>query len=318
MSSRWEGFIGVGQTLSTDVLTDAYYVAVENCGMEHTAEIERSDTAQGDQEYHRETKLMEDIAGNIELAVDRESIGYFLKYLIGDAGSPTGSGPYTHTFSLQDAMEEFYVRRKMGTAEDKVWGKCKINQGTFTAAQAQKLMASFDVVGYGVVDAGTHSAPSFTDITVQPFVFKQLDFYLDDHSTWPPTTEQVSFESFECVVNRNLVTDKRTANNSYLPSGLPEGKREISGSFTLEYENSDLYDDLLNEQELMMFAQFTDGANSLTLKFPRVRLTSHDRGAEVGGGNDRNVATVEWDALYDATETYSMQAVLTNQKSSAY
>ena len=105
------------------------------------------------------------------------------------------------------------------------------------------------------------------------------------------------------------------------PAETPPDAREISGEFTREFASTALWLDFLAEQEKMLFGQFTAGLIAgtnyyqLTLNVYRAYLLDHDRGADIGGGGGRLVATIPFDALEDATQGQEIQAVLQNTTS---
>ncbi len=209
----------------------------------------------------------------------------------------------------------------MGETYGMLWGPCKGNVLTLSHVANEKLMQNMEWVGRGHQAAGDHGTPSYPDLTTKPFVFKELVLLRDDFATWPPTTDDAVIEQVEVSINNNLIVDKRTANGDDYPSDFPEGQVEISGQFQVEFSDAGkaAWTDFDNDTLQMMQITYTGelmagGTNNylLQIKLPRVRLTANDRGGETGGGSDRLITTVTFDALYDATEAKDIEVILQN------
>lgn len=336
MGSRWQGGISIGESVIGNILQTPVSFGNSECGFAPEAEFNKADVAAGSRDFHRSVMTSMSIPGTLQAELDGELIGWILKYLVGAPAAPTetppASGNYVHTFTPDDFLTEFFVRKIKGkeglgtAASDKIWGEVKMGSGTFSAASAGKLEGSFDMMARGYTDADALSpAQSFSWLTLAPFVFKGLAPYVDDFAAWPASTSEPTLESFDLSIDHGLITDKRTANGSFLPASFPEGKREIGLTVTKEFEDENMWDDFIGEQEKMLKLLFTGGAipggsanYTLSIEIPRAKIIAHDRGGPIGGGNDRLVGTVEMVPLYDATEGCAIRFVLTNSRSAQY
>lgn len=325
--TRWKGYIGVGQTVASSVITDVYYFGVNNFAWKPNPTINKASLAMGSRAVQRETLTALEAPGSFEFEANPENLGRFLKWAL-RSDAPTvvdnTDTSFKHTFEPQDTLKAFYIREVKGGADDIIIGPCKINTLALAATAGEKLIATVEFLtsGDGYEDAAAHGAAAFPDVQLKPFIFKQLSDYMDDHSTWPATTADTTWESFNLLINNNLIGDKRTSNGSLYPAELPEDFREISGEFRREFASSALWKQFLAETEKMMLAEFTAGliagANYYFLKanIYRAYLLDHDRGADIGGGGGRLVATIPFDALYDTTKLMEMSFELQNMTAS--
>lgn len=325
--TRWKGYIGIGEDLNVDVLDDVYYFGVNTFNWKPEPSINKASEAIGKRSVQRETLTALTAPGSFEFEANPETLGRVLKYAMRNAAPAVTDnldGSYLHEYALQDAIAPFYIREVKGGADDIIIGPCKINTLTLAANAAEKLMCTveFLTASPGYIDAGSFGAAAFPDVQLKPFIFKQLVDKIDDHAAWPATTQDTTWESFSLTINNNLIGDKFSSDGSLYPAETPEDGREISGVFTREFASRQLWLDFLAEQEKMMLAEFTGGiiagANSYFLKLLMYRayLTDHDRGADIGGGGGRMVATIPFDCLEDSTEGTELAVELQNTTAS--
>lgn len=326
--TRWKGYIGVGEVKATDVISDVYYFGVNSFKWKPDPTINKASLAIGKRSVQRETMTALVAPGSFEFEANPENLGRFLKWALrSDAADVVDNTDtsFKHTFVPQDAVKEFYIREKQGAAQDIVIGPCKINTLTLAATAAEKLIATVEFLtsGDGFIDSGVFPATAFPDVQLKPFIFKQLSDYHDNHSTWPPTTQDTTWESFSLVINNNLIGDKFSSTGKFYPAELPEDFREISGEFTREFASDALWKEFLAEQEKMLLADFTAGliagSNFYFLKanMYRAYLTDHDPG-DMGGGGGRRMATIPFDVIEDSTKGYELDFELQNKTATAY
>jgi hypothetical protein len=236
---------------------------------------------------------------------------------------PTSTNPnpgeYQHVvLPSAAALTEFYQRANWASIMDKVLGPCKIGQLTLRAASGEKLRVALDWVARGIQTAGVHPAHSFADIALLPFVFKQLVFKKADAGG--VLAADTGIENFEVIFNQNLVTDKHAADGTYFPAGFPEGKLNITGSFTREFEDTTDYDRFVAATYRALEATFTGptmgvGNYELKIELPNVVYTAVPLPG-IGGGNDRRLIQVSFAALYHAGTTAPAKLTLNNKTAS--
>lgn len=89
--------------------------------------------------------------------------------------------------------------------------------------------------------------------------------------------------------------------------GIGYGRREITGSLTAYFENQDLYEEFRAGNASSISFVCTDGSNSYTITFPKVKYSS---GSVTAGGNNADIfAEMSWQALYDSAEGSSIKIV---------
>lgn len=321
--TRHKGYIGVGETSASQVITDVYYFAVDSFAWKVDPTINKASLAMGSRAVQRETLTALRAPGSFTFEANPENLGRILKWSLRTATPgvvDNSDTSFKHTFEPENTLKPFYIREVKGGADDIIIGPCKIDTLALAATAGEKLMATVEFLtsGDGYEDAAAHGAASFPDVQLKPFIFKQLADKLDDHSTWPPTTADTTWESFNLLINNNLDGDKFTSNGKLYPSELPEGERMISGEFKREFASSVLWKKFLAETEQMFLAEFTAGliagANYyfLNLNMYRAYLIDHDRGGDMGGGGGRFVATIPFDLLYDTTKLMELAIDLQN------
>jgi hypothetical protein len=87
--------------------------------------------------------------------------------------------------------------------------------------------------------------------------------------------------------------------------GIGYGRRQITGTLQCYFVDLTAYNLLMNDTVSSIVATVSDGTNSFTFTFPRIRFT----GGEVpNGGNDQDFQlTLNWQATYDSTLATDMQ-----------
>lgn len=98
---------------------------------------------------------------------------------------------------------------------------------------------------------------------------------------------------------------------SKYPVGIGYGRQVISGSITAYFEDTTLYQAMLDHDDIKLEFTLSDAAgNSIAFELPRIKFSSD---APSPGGIDQDVMeTLEWTALADATGTYQIKVTITN------
>lgn len=321
MASRWETVVGFSETTSGSppiLQAPIYWVYPTDITINHGETFNDSDFADGTQRMYRSTKIAEDITGTIEMEVDARIIGPFLKWIIGDpVDTALAAGEHNHVYTPDNTLQEFFIFEQRGqdgsVVQSKVVGECKLTSATFTANAGEVMTVSINFVGRGIAAAGSHTA-AFVSRDLDPFVFQNLTFSKANKQA--SLVQDTGCESFELTISRGVVEDKMSANNSFFPAGYPEGKLEVTGSFTREFDETTDYDAFaaVTDRDLQFnFAGSSMGSNNRQLQFrlPFVRLKEGDRGAG-GGGNERMVSTFAFKALYEPTNNTTISVQLRN------
>jgi len=262
--------------------------------------------------------------GDLEFNVRAETIGYILYSLMGTVNSTEdgSTGTYDHTFQINASSPLFQ---------------------TLSLALANENSNYQD---YGYVGAVVSSleletpADDVVQATVSPFVAQdettQNDFspaYADTDALFNHTDVTIEMASDVGSLSGNSQTlkefslsiDNNSDGNNQMGDENPEeilaGLVEISGSLTADYENEDLHNDYAQNNSLAL--RVTMERSDLSLASgdsPRLRFTmphitfedyDQDRSLE-----DVVTEGIDFQAHYDSTEAYAIEAELRNDVAS--
>lgn len=118
------------------------------------------------------------------------------------------------------------------------------------------------------------------------------------------TSGTIYFTDLSWSLNNNVAA--QNAVGSLNAVGIRYGLREITGSMTAYFDalSQQMYDDFVAGTEASLTYQMTDGTNTYTVTFPRIKYQS---GRVVAGGNNEDVfAEMAFQALYDSSEGTSI------------
>jgi hypothetical protein len=90
-------------------------------------------------------------------------------------------------------------------------------------------------------------------------------------------------------------------------AGIGYGRREVTGTITAYFEDDDLYEEAVQNNDSSLSFPITDGTNTFTITLPKLKFTS--RRAVAGGNNQDILAECQFQALYDPTEQTSIKIV---------
>lgn len=105
----------------------------------------------------------------------------------------------------------------------------------------------------------------------------------------------------------NLTNNCRYQNaiGSLYAVGIGYGRREITGTLNAYFEDGDLYEEFVNGAASSLTFETTDGVNTYTWTFPKIKYSS---GTVVAGGNNNDVmVSLNWQALYDSSSSCAIQ-----------
>jgi len=138
----------------------------------------------------------ESMTGTFEVAATYDNIGMILKHALGTAAS-SGSGPYTHTYTLAAAPPTgLTIEVVRGTStKSEVFEGCKISSMTMSVNAGECMMVSCDIIGQTSAARGSAGTPSYS---------------AQEHLIEASHAGQLSFNS----VNYDLSSFTLTVNNS--------------------------------------------------------------------------------------------------------
>jgi len=256
------------------------------------------------------------IRGNIgPVEIEPENIAPVLIYgaLGSDSVGDLGDGAYAHTISPSNTLPTFSIRMELDDKERRVVGA--IVDGfelTCRYGEAAKLTASILSGKYETVE-NTVNASTFS--TLQPFTYADITVKLDG-STITSRLYEVTLTLSNNVIDRGSL-GSRTLDTVRL------GPRVISGKFSSYFENTDDWNKMKNGTEFALQIELVgetiggDKKYSISIALPRCVVKS-DAIPHVMPIREPLVLDVPFEVLYDSSNGYDIQVVVTNTRSSSY
>jgi len=177
---------------------------------------------------------------------------------------------YTHTFTLTDELPTGLTAEVNLDTTAKTVSGCKINTLALTIEQGGFLKATVGLVGKDMT-MGTATA------SVLPTA--QLVTFSHGTITYNSTTKYVKTASF--THNNNLKIDRRFIGSRLIYEPKRSAKIEVTGTFTIDFEDTAEYTDFRNatSRELVLVFTSTNTIKSgvyytITITFPIIKLTS--------------------------------------------
>jgi len=244
---------------------------------------------------------------NINVPLVYDGVGVMLYHAMGQK-SVSGAGPYIHIFSLDDLpytrvttplvglSAEIHAGLNDTALESWTLEGGRVRNFTFNFTSNEEVKASFDLVGKQVKqDAKTASPtfPAYAAATSDLVIPSQITVEFDDGAS-------TVVHSAEITVANNLRDDKAFLGSQYIGAPTPNGRREITGTLSKEWEDNTLYAAFLAGTVVKLEVICTGPGNlDYTFLLPQVRFT---------GGTPALVPTEEIDqelpfvAYEDATD----------------
>lgn len=173
-----------------------------------------------------------DVSGNINIEAAPQSVGFWLKHLLGTPTTTGASAPYTHTFRPGTLPVGFVAEVDWSSAiASKVhqYLGCRITQAGISVPQS------------GFVTMSSSVAASKFAVTAAP-----LDATLTDpgHTGWSAAdavvkiagTQSCLVKSANINVNNNMQTDRYTLCGGGTRYDMPEGFADVTGDITAIFD----------------------------------------------------------------------------------
>lgn len=259
-------FIAVAETTYNELplTVDAELIYAQTYSLKPQAAREQDPTLSGYRGQMRGTLGRVDVAGSATVSVAPQSIGFWLKNLIGSPAT-SGTGPYVHTFGLPSVLPpgiSFEVDYGAAIAAPGRYVRhhgCRISQGRFQFQTQGTPAATFDIVGArSDATAVASFDPTPTDPGHAAWAVANLSLKLDDGAT------EVCLESLDFTWNNDLDTDLFCINNGGQRHDLPEGFAMLTGSFVSMFDTPALLNKALNDQDLAIEVGLTRGTGAGT------------------------------------------------------
>jgi hypothetical protein len=318
----WQGQMGIGKETSYGTaVVPTRYLECQRGNAEITAARIVSEEARGTRWQYRDIKTGLDYSFNWEMWAHPENIGEILEAALGALSSVVlVSAEMRHTVIPASSLPSLSISvdRAVGASPTFRLAGAKIDTLTFenTARDVLRLTVDGAAQKHALVAALAPTDSDYADLSIHPFIFKNLGFTKGYNGVAP--SADTTIERFMVSVVNNLVRDKVTAEGTDYIAALPEGILVVTGAFDREFEDVNDFNAFVADQQLDIVATWTGssmGTNNyrLQLDIPNARITTLPL-PEIAGTSDRGIYTIEFHALYYATDTRVLAAILDNKE----
>ncbi len=304
------GYIGIGKeaTWGTGVAPTAYLPGTENITREiDRIRVEAPHGALVPLPSYRGRRRARGTIGDIP--GHPVEMGHLLMAFFGAVGK-SGTGPYTYTFSVADPVNGDYPRPpysitsvKGGLAERFVGGQ--LNQLTLRQDANNYLVLSAEWLFRDFQTTSPPAAPAIP--TGAPFTFR--DFTLKRGGA----AVSAYVEGVEITLSNNMEVVEALAMD--IPTAVVIGVVQAQAQLTLEFDDLTLYNDFVSGAASTWEFVWTQGANSLTIRFQRGVVIADEHPLSGAG---RLTATATIVAELDPATGKALEAVLIHNTDTTY
>ena len=201
--------------------------------------------------------------GTCSIEQTYENTGMWIKHLMG-ASATTGSGPYTHTYTLGTLPTGLTIENVRGTGTSEVFEGCRIASGSFNISAGGVLQMDFDVIAETSAARGTAPTPSYGagDTVVLHSHAGQFGF----------NSASYDLVSMSLTVN-NALARRQLLGSAVTKQPLRSDFQSVELSVEIEVEDA-LYQSMLADDQGDATITFSSGAMSVAFVIQNAYLTA--------------------------------------------
>ena len=313
--------IGIGKEASRGVkVAPTYWLKPLSEDINDKIEVAVSERAVGVIEDSEDQEISKRMSGGaIAGEVFDKSFGLILLAALGQVGSveTVDTGVYEHVFGvLQSAKHPtLTIEVKRGDNEQKAYPNSVIETLKLEAAVNQYL--KYEIAVRGKAGAAETSSPAY--ITENYFLGQHINLKLADNLAGLDGASSIDVKRVELNINKNIEDDDKLG--SIEPNDFLNKQLTIEGSIEMNFKDTVLMDYALNGDQKAMRLEIingdiTIGASSnpkLVVDLAKIKL----REPLISGDNNEIAkVTVNFKAFYSASDSKSIETVLTNLEAS--
>jgi len=268
--------IGYTETVYNTVpgTPDGELLYVQQFGVSAAEERVADPTLSGARGEARTVADKRDVSGAVPVTLAPESIGFWLKHLIGIPAT-SGIGPYTHTMQVSGGLpagmllEVDYGAAISAPGRFVRYSGCRIARGQFRLPATGLQTASFDVRGAGFDATATALLDATpTDNGHSAWSAKNLSLVFDAGAT------AVKVESADVTWDNDLDDTTFAVGDNGTRSELSEGFAKVSGSITTFFTTAALMNKALADGNASLVITLSRGDGLGTVGNESVVITS--------------------------------------------
>lgn len=262
MSSGINGQLGfVDESTYGTAVTVTKFVEIINESIKLEKErIESQGIRAGRRTLHRWASGVQRVVGDIELELAPNGTSTLLKHMFGGVATTGAADPYTHTYTpgaLNGKSLTIQVGRPdvAGTVHPFTYTGCKINEWELSFAVNEYLKLKASIYGAHETTATALATASYP-ASYDPFVFS--------HGSLTIGGSAADVIDGTLAGSNNLLTDRHriSATTPERPKEpLENGKREFTGSLTVDFSTLTDYNRFVNGTEAALVLTFSQSTN---------------------------------------------------------
>ena len=210
-------------------------------------------------------------AGDINWELSPEGLNTLLKHGLGIPVSTTGSGPYTHVIEGTNALPVSFGVEKGFTDIDQYFRfyGCRINQFTLTFPQEGLITGTYSIIARQPFESVTPLDATPTYAGKDPYTSYEATLYVGDDQSNLVAVGVCT--QIEMTVENNIRDDQFVIGSRYRYNA-PEGKRRVTGNFTVFFEDREFYDAYIQETQRSLRIIVNNGVgDSHTIDLPQLQ-----------------------------------------------
>lgn len=256
-----------------------------NFNLAPTQNREKDPVLSGYQGEARGVLGLKSVGGSIATSLAPESIGFWLKHLIGTPVSAISGSANKHTFTVgtgaNDIPPGVTFEQDFGTALGSSTHRvlryvgCRLNNGAFTFGTAGIIQAAFDVLGADLVPAATPIDSSLTDLGHSAWSSTNVAVVLSSGSTI-----DVCLKSLTATHTNDLDGDQYCLSNGSVRDDIPRGFVGANGQLVALFDSDAMVKQALADTDASIVVTVQRGTGSgtvgnekLVLTYPAVTFT---------------------------------------------
>lgn len=200
------------------------------------------------------------ISGPIALELYDHSMGTMFQYMFG-AGTTTGSGTYTHTFTPGDLTADSFTYQAQrpdtaGTIRAFTYAGCQVSSWELAFAQGEIATLGLEIVGKSET-TGTAAASTSYAADLIPVHFR--------HAVISVAGSSRSVKSITLSGDNGLDVERRFLGTDTIAQPLEATKRTYEGTMEVEFDSLTEYGRYTGATEFALVITCTAGTNTITI-----------------------------------------------------
>ena len=292
-----------------------------SCNFRVDKESIKLETLNKSRDFSKRVQTNQNVEGTLEMyAHPIESVLLLATALGGGIATSSQSGIAIHTltagnFDTSPSSLSFNIRK--GSTHTWRYLGGRPNTVTLTGEVGSPIMMSLEMVFKDATQLSDDISNTLSVSNIAPFVYHQGQYIYAAVQGSLTTTLAEPIQSFELVINNNIVSDEAARQlGSQIPGVLPATQREVNLTITQRWDTTTNYARFMQATEGSVRLQFTGSAvtssSVLTYQWqidmPKVLMNSPD--PELGGAGDILQSEISFDVITDNPQTTTGKAIV--------